>query len=50
DWPPPPCSNYDNLDSVSFVLVQSPENKINLQGQQAILPEHLQERLLSALS
>lgn len=26
------CSNYDNLDSVSSVLVQSPENKIQLQG------------------
>lgn len=26
------CSNYDNLDSVSSVLVQSPENKVNLQG------------------
>lgn len=26
------CSNYDNLDSVSSVLVHSPENKIQLQG------------------
>lgn len=26
------CSNYDNLDSVSSVLVQSPENKVHLQG------------------
>lgn len=26
------CSNYDNLDSVSSVLVRSPENKIYLQG------------------
>ncbi|KAI3368131.1 hypothetical protein L3Q82_007863 [Scortum barcoo] len=26
------CSNYDNLDSVSSVLVQSPENKIHLQA------------------
>lgn len=26
------CSNYDNLDSVSSVLVQSPENKVQLQG------------------
>ncbi|NXI51141.1 BRNP2 protein, partial [Chloroceryle aenea] len=25
------CSNYDNLDSVSSVLVQSPENKVQLQ-------------------
>jgi len=27
------CSNYDNLDSVSSVLVQSPENKVQLQGE-----------------
>lgn len=26
------CSNYDNLDSISSVLVHSPENKIQLQG------------------
>lgn len=26
------CSNYDNLDTVSSVLVHSPENKIQLQG------------------
>ena len=26
------CSNYDNLDTVSSVLVHSPENKIHLQG------------------
>lgn len=26
------CSNYDNLDSVSSVLVQSPENKVQLLG------------------
>ncbi|CAL8269425.1 unnamed protein product [Arctogadus glacialis] len=42
------CSNYDNLDSVSSVLVQSPENKINLQGLQAILPEHLRARFVQA--
>ncbi|XP_077450794.1 BMP/retinoic acid-inducible neural-specific protein 3-like isoform X2 [Stigmatopora argus] len=27
------CSNYDNLDSVSSVLVQSPENKVQLQDE-----------------
>ncbi|TNN76809.1 BMP/retinoic acid-inducible neural-specific protein 3 [Liparis tanakae] len=39
------CSNYDNLDSVSSVLVQSPENKINLQGWPFIieLPQFLME-------
>ncbi|XP_053549726.1 BMP/retinoic acid-inducible neural-specific protein 3 isoform X2 [Bombina bombina] len=42
------CSNYDNLDSVSSVLVQSPENKIHLQGLQVILPEYLQERFVQA--
>nr|XP_032624403.1 BMP/retinoic acid-inducible neural-specific protein 3 isoform X3 [Chelonoidis abingdonii] len=42
------CSNYDNLDSVSSVLVQSPENKIQLQGLQLILPEYLQERFVQA--
>lgn len=31
------CSNYDNLDSVSSVLVQSPENKIHLQGWPSII-------------
>ncbi|CDQ64908.1 unnamed protein product [Oncorhynchus mykiss] len=35
------CSNYDNLDSVSSVLVQSPENKINLQGRPSRI-EHTQ--------
>ncbi|XP_062308776.1 BMP/retinoic acid-inducible neural-specific protein 3-like [Osmerus eperlanus] len=35
------CSNYDNLDSVSSVLVQSPENKVHLQGLQVILPDYL---------
>ncbi|XP_039591583.1 BMP/retinoic acid-inducible neural-specific protein 3 [Polypterus senegalus] len=42
------CSNYDNLDSVSSVLVQSPENKINLQGLQVILPEYLRKRFVQA--
>ncbi|KAJ7422107.1 BMP/retinoic acid-inducible neural-specific protein 3 [Pitangus sulphuratus] len=42
------CSNYDNLDSVSSVLVQSPENKIQLQGLQVILPEYLQEHFVQA--
>lgn len=27
------CSNYDNLDTVSSVLVHSPENKVQLQGE-----------------
>ncbi|GAA6073583.1 BMP/retinoic acid-inducible neural-specific protein 1 [Tachysurus ichikawai] len=26
------CSTYDNLDSVSSVLLQSPESKLHLQG------------------
>ncbi|KAK3556602.1 hypothetical protein QTP70_010794 [Hemibagrus guttatus] len=42
------CSNYDNLDSVSSVLVQSPENKIYLQGLQAILPHYLKSRFVQA--
>ncbi|XP_036426579.1 BMP/retinoic acid-inducible neural-specific protein 3 [Colossoma macropomum] len=42
------CSNYDNLDSVSSVLVQSPENKIHLQGLQAILPGYLRSRFVQA--
>ncbi|KAG8132881.1 hypothetical protein E2320_010707, partial [Naja naja] len=42
------CSNYDNLDSVSSVLVQSPENKVQLLGLQAILPEYLRERFVVA--
>ncbi|KAM8822286.1 LOW QUALITY PROTEIN: BMP/retinoic acid-inducible neural-specific protein 3-like, partial [Synchiropus picturatus] len=45
------CSNYDNLDSVSSVLVQSPENKVQLQGLQVILPDYLREAFVrSALS
>ncbi|KFQ56685.1 BMP/retinoic acid-inducible neural-specific protein 2, partial [Nestor notabilis] len=31
------CSNYDNLDSVSSVLVQSPENKVQLQGRSGLV-------------
>ncbi|XP_061883571.1 BMP/retinoic acid-inducible neural-specific protein 3-like [Entelurus aequoreus] len=42
------CSNYDNLDSVSSVLVQSPENKIHLQGLHAILPEYLRASFVQA--
>ncbi|KAM6128677.1 BMP/retinoic acid-inducible neural-specific protein 2 [Phoenicopterus ruber ruber] len=42
------CSNYDNLDSVSSVLVQSPENKVQLQGLQTVLPSHLRERFVAA--
>uniref|UniRef100_A0A1A8RP13 Family with sequence similarity 5, member Ca n=1 Tax=Nothobranchius rachovii TaxID=451742 RepID=A0A1A8RP13_9TELE len=42
------CSNYDNLDSVSSVLVQSPENKIHLQGLQAVLPDYLKARFVQA--
>uniref|UniRef100_A0A8D2ZUT5 BMP/retinoic acid-inducible neural-specific protein 1 n=1 Tax=Scophthalmus maximus TaxID=52904 RepID=A0A8D2ZUT5_SCOMX len=29
------CSSYDNLDSVSSVLLQSPESKLHLQGKQS---------------
>ncbi|KAK6484126.1 BMP/retinoic acid-inducible neural-specific protein 3-like isoform X1 [Huso huso] len=42
------CSNYDNLDSVSSVLVQSPENKVHLQGLQVILPDYLKGRFVQA--
>ncbi|XP_077450796.1 BMP/retinoic acid-inducible neural-specific protein 3-like isoform X3 [Stigmatopora argus] len=42
------CSNYDNLDSVSSVLVQSPENKVQLQGLQIILPDYLRESFVQA--
>ncbi|CAG03698.1 unnamed protein product [Tetraodon nigroviridis] len=42
------CSNYDNLDSVSSVLVQSPENKVQLQGLQLILPLYLREGFVQA--
>ncbi|XP_061095853.1 BMP/retinoic acid-inducible neural-specific protein 3-like [Conger conger] len=42
------CSNYDNLDSVSSVLVQSPENKVHLQGLQVILPDYLRVRFVEA--
>lgn len=30
------CSNYDNLDTVSSVLVHSPENKVHLQGKMCL--------------
>ncbi|XP_051928910.1 BMP/retinoic acid-inducible neural-specific protein 3-like isoform X2 [Hippocampus zosterae] len=42
------CSNYDNLDSVSSVLVQSPENKVQLQGLQILLPDYLREGFVRA--
>ncbi|XP_024130223.1 BMP/retinoic acid-inducible neural-specific protein 3 [Oryzias melastigma] len=42
------CSNYDNLDTVSSVLVHSPENKVQLQGLQAILPGYLQSCFIQA--
>ncbi|CAB1324090.1 unnamed protein product, partial [Coregonus sp. 'balchen'] len=42
------CSNYDNLDSVSSVLVQSPENKVHLQGLQVILPDYLRDSFVQA--
>ncbi|XP_022363973.1 BMP/retinoic acid-inducible neural-specific protein 2 [Enhydra lutris kenyoni] len=42
------CSNYDNLDSVSSVLVQSPENKVQLLGLQVLLPAYLRERFVAA--
>ncbi|NXA53650.1 BRNP2 protein, partial [Nothocercus julius] len=42
------CSNYDNLDSVSSVLVQSPENKVQLLGLQTVLPRHLREPFVAA--
>lgn len=30
------CSSYDNLDSVSSILLQSPESKLHLQGKQTL--------------
>ncbi|XP_076600202.1 BMP/retinoic acid-inducible neural-specific protein 3-like [Chaetodon auriga] len=42
------CSNYDNLDTVSSVLVHSPENKVQLQGLQVILPGYLQSHFIQA--
>ncbi|TNN77356.1 BMP/retinoic acid-inducible neural-specific protein 3 [Liparis tanakae] len=35
------CSNYDSLDSVSSVLVHSPENKIHLKERHGGLVQHL---------
>lgn len=40
------CSNYDNLDSVSSVLVQSPENKVQLQGWSNTVASSLMWRLM----
>ncbi|CAL8319350.1 unnamed protein product [Arctogadus glacialis] len=42
------CSNYDNLDTVSSVLVHSPENKVLLQGMQMVLPPYLRGRFIQA--
>uniref|UniRef100_A0A3Q4BP14 MACPF domain-containing protein n=1 Tax=Mola mola TaxID=94237 RepID=A0A3Q4BP14_MOLML len=42
------CSNYDNLDTVSSVLVHSPENKVQLQGLQVILPGYLRSFFIQA--
>uniref|UniRef100_A0A8C9FYH4 BMP/retinoic acid-inducible neural-specific protein 1 n=1 Tax=Pavo cristatus TaxID=9049 RepID=A0A8C9FYH4_PAVCR len=45
------CNSYDNLDSVSSVLLQSTESKLHLQGLQIIFPQYLQEKFVqSALS
>ncbi|KAH0615549.1 hypothetical protein JD844_004966 [Phrynosoma platyrhinos] len=45
------CNSYDNLDSVSSVLLQSTESKLHLQGLQVIFPQYLQEKFVqSALS
>ncbi|XP_043575860.1 BMP/retinoic acid-inducible neural-specific protein 1 [Chiloscyllium plagiosum] len=45
------CSSYENLDSVSSVLLQSPESRLHLQGLQVVLPEYLREKFVqSALS
>lgn len=35
------CSSYDNLDSVSSILLQSPESKLHLQGKQVHPPDCL---------
>ncbi|KAM4018956.1 BMP/retinoic acid-inducible neural-specific protein 1 isoform 1-T1 [Anomaloglossus baeobatrachus] len=42
------CSSYDNLDSVSSVLLQSTESKLHLQGLQIIMPQYLQEKFVQA--
>ncbi|XP_049602344.1 BMP/retinoic acid-inducible neural-specific protein 3 [Syngnathus scovelli] len=42
------CSNYDNLDTVSSVLVHSPENKVQLQGLQVVLPGYLRSHFIQA--
>lgn len=41
------CSNYDSLDSVSSVLVHSPENKIHLKGEVEIT--HTQKHNLAVV-
>ncbi|XP_061427603.1 BMP/retinoic acid-inducible neural-specific protein 1-like [Lethenteron reissneri] len=42
------CSSYENLDLVSSVLIQTPENKLQLLGMQSILPAYLRERFVRA--
>ncbi|MEE6495982.1 hypothetical protein FKM82_002191 [Ascaphus truei] len=42
------CSNYDNLDSVSSVLVMGPESRVHLLGLQALLPPYLRARFVRA--
>ncbi|OCT82788.1 BMP/retinoic acid-inducible neural-specific protein 2 [Xenopus laevis] len=42
------CSNYDNLDSVSSVLVMGPESRVQLLGLQALLPQYLRARFVRA--
>lgn len=40
------CSSYDNLDSVSSILLQSPESKLHLQGKQVL---HVLETPITSL-
>ncbi|XP_063284317.1 BMP/retinoic acid-inducible neural-specific protein 2 [Pelobates fuscus] len=42
------CSNYDNLDSVSSVLVMGPESRVQLLGLQVLLPQYLRTRFVKA--
>ncbi|XP_053324677.1 BMP/retinoic acid-inducible neural-specific protein 2 [Spea bombifrons] len=42
------CSNYDNLDSVSSVLVMGPESRVQLLGLQALLPQYLRAKFVRA--
>lgn len=49
------CSSYDNLDSVSSILLQSPESKLHLQGKQAwhlihVLPCDTQQNMAAESS